>query len=72
MHVRALASSRSTVRKHRSFMVPSGPATRACSAEEPGQKLPGGPSLLALAPRKQKNSVKFVLNLQVLYMPVTA
>ena len=27
MHVRALASSRSTVRKHRGFMVPSGPAT---------------------------------------------
>ena len=44
MHVRALASSRSTVRKHRGFMVPSGPVTRPCSAEEPEQKLPGGHS----------------------------
>ena len=54
MHVRALASSRSAVRKHRGVMVPSGPATRPCSAEEP--------PLLLLA-EKAKVS-KFVLNLQ--------
>ena len=55
MHVRALASSRSAVRKHRGVMVPSGPATRPCSAEEP--------PLLLLAPFAQKAKVsKFVLN----------
>ena len=59
MHVRALASSRSAVRKHRGVMVPSGPATRPCSAEEPPLLLLAPPSL------KQKAKVsKFVLNLQ--------
>ena len=57
MHVRALASSRSAVRKHRGVMVASGPATRPCSAEEP--------PLLLLAPPSLKAKVsKFVLNLQ--------
>ena len=57
MHVRALASSRSAVRKHRGVMVPSGPATRPCSAEEPGQKLPGGHSPLLVAPRGRKQKI---------------